>query len=57
MTDRDSLLDFRLPSGKRLRDATREEVLEAAEYYGRQAREARKRCLLAKHELRRNPIS
>lgn len=32
-----SLLDFPLPNGKRLRDATRADLLEAAEFYGKQA--------------------
>lgn len=32
-----SLLDFPLPGGKRLRDATRQDLLEAADFYRKQA--------------------
>lgn len=32
-----TLLDFPLPNGKRLRDATREDLLSAAEFYRRQS--------------------
>ena len=36
---RQTLHDFPLPGGKRLGDATREEVIEAAEFFGKQARD------------------
>ena len=48
----ENLMDFILPCGKRLGDATGKEVEAAAELYGKRAAEAERKLRLARSLLR-----